>query len=411
LAVCEHRRGLVLGLTLAEILILLLFLLMLALGARMSSLLAQVEQSTLENDNLRAATASLKPLVEALNRSGSVRVDDIRDLVERMGRLTQLEKGVEELRRKNADMEAALAIVRDLGPDATQKLRALDRAFAAAARIDPTDPPAVLSRALNAFERMGKPDLDQAGLLSDMSRSLGLTSANLKPLASAMATAAKIDPNDPAGALKRSLELTEKLTASGTSLNLDELVSQLQSGKDALANAVAERDRFKLEKDNLVKGGRGLMYPSCWIAPNGDTEYMFDIKITDTGLTASSLAPAYRNMDEAWKQIDQFPLDREISETQFRNSTVKLNSWSRERECRFVVIMRDATGLQSKERYKQLQRLIEAHFYVRRMDLMRATVARVLPSPQTEGRGSTSESTPPPAVVPPRPWNDPGRVQ
>jgi cell division protein FtsB len=406
----DHRRGLVLGLTLAEILILLLFLLMLALGARLSAMSAQIKEAARENESLRAASDSLKPLVEALNRSGSIPVDDIRSLVDRLGRLAQLEKAVDDLRRKNQHMETSLAILRDLGPDAPQKLRSLDRVFAAAARIDPSDPPAVLTRALATFERLGQLDAEQTSALAELAKRLDLSPTSMKELMAAMASAAKIDPRDPAGALKRSAEVSAR---SGGAASLSELQAKLEAGQAALNATESERDRLKLEKENLMKGGRGLMYPSCWIAPNGDTEYIFDIMISDTGLTVSNAAPAYRMKHEAWAQIDPFQVDKEIGEGVFRNSTSRLNAWSRQRDCRFVVIMRDATGPQSKERYKQLQRIIEGHFYVRRMERVatRGTPSGPMPT-QTDGRSPADVAPATPAPRPPSvPIYDPGRVE
>ena len=113
--------------------------------------------------------------------------------------------------------------------------------------------------------------------------------------------------------------------------------------------------------------GRGLMYPNCWTNDRNETEYIFDVTIRDTGLTVQDLAPT-RQSDDAWKLVDDFPRSVEISGPRFRAATARLFNWSKEHDCRFLVIMRDATGVASKLPYKAMRTLVEEHFYVKHVD-------------------------------------------
>ena len=76
----EHRRGLVLGLTLAEVLILLLFLILLALGSR----LIKAEH------NLDAASS----ILAELQKSEGLGTTDPRGLIEEVAKAKLLEKRI-----------------------------------------------------------------------------------------------------------------------------------------------------------------------------------------------------------------------------------------------------------------------------------------------------------------------------
>src|SRR5262245_28972071 len=98
----EHRRGLVLGLTLAEVLLLLLFLILLVLGDRL----------------VRAETTRAKAETE-LTKMRSLLPPGTSDVVAgALGRVEELEKAVVDLKQENARLRAELA-------EKTQKLGAL----------------------------------------------------------------------------------------------------------------------------------------------------------------------------------------------------------------------------------------------------------------------------------------------
>ena len=129
----EHRRGLVLGLTLAEVLVLVLFLILLVLGDRL----------------LRAETAlaGLKPILNG----GKVHPDK---LASELAKVKALEKAVSDLKEENARMRTELA-------DKSEKLRAFEGLIAAARAIDPTSPPAVLRACFGLVESGGFPTVCQ----------------------------------------------------------------------------------------------------------------------------------------------------------------------------------------------------------------------------------------------------------
>lgn len=128
----EHRRGLVLGLTMAEVLLLLLFLLLLALGTQMKKL--ESERNVLK-DKLSVTLAERDKLTLALGL-GAGAVD----------RLVHLQTENSELKLVISDLRSKLAIQSpssaSVGTADTAQL--MEKAKA----INPNDPPAVLERAL-----------------------------------------------------------------------------------------------------------------------------------------------------------------------------------------------------------------------------------------------------------------------
>jgi hypothetical protein len=124
-----------------------------------------------------------------------------------------------------------------------------------------------------------------------------------------------------------------------------------------------ERHTLQRQLSNLMRSGAGLTYPSCWMTtPDNHTEYMFDVIIRDDGLTVKDATPS-RADDPSWQLVQSFPRNALIGETLFVQATAKLFAWSQEKKCRFYTIIRDGTGANSKERYKQLRSIVEGHFY------------------------------------------------
>src|SRR3954464_3765876 len=73
----EHRRGLILGLTLAEVLLLLLFLLMLALAIPLKSRIETARKTQVDLEALRAQIEILKPIAESVGAGDTARAVEL----------------------------------------------------------------------------------------------------------------------------------------------------------------------------------------------------------------------------------------------------------------------------------------------------------------------------------------------
>lgn len=138
----EHRRGLVLGLTMAEVLLLLLFLLLLALAAR---LMQQAKELTKAHDSIYKANDTiqvLKPIIELVKSGDQVPSETVQALARDLA-------SVPQLRRDNEALRSALA-------DASKRVDAFKQLEAQAREINPNDPPAALRRGLELLASVGE---------------------------------------------------------------------------------------------------------------------------------------------------------------------------------------------------------------------------------------------------------------
>jgi hypothetical protein len=171
-------------LTLAEVLLLLMFLLLLALGAR----LVQFERSAkMANDQLDAVLASLKPLQDELSKYGAITSQSLQELVGRLKRASELETQVSELRQENAALSGQVLVIKQLGADADKKLRSVMPIIRRASEINPNDPAVYIKRALDVMDHLGHDTQpEQVRPMSEMSSSIR--------------RASEVSPNDPASA-------------------------------------------------------------------------------------------------------------------------------------------------------------------------------------------------------------------
>jgi hypothetical protein len=306
----EQRRGLILGLTLAEILLLLLFLILLALSSKIRQLRNEAEQEKLKLSNLNSSLAQLQPLQAALLSAGASDISSVESLALRFQLLTQVEQDNVRLKQDNASLAQVSELSKSLGMESPEKLRSAALVMSRASKIDPSDPPALLKRAIDVLEKLGK----------------------------------ETKPED-----------VRSLSEMKSSVDANANISSLQ----------AQRDKLQADVNNLMHIGNGLTYPSCWTKKPGDqTEYIFDITFYDSGIMVRDAAPT-RSKDPAWAMVGGFPRGKIISVQSFISATSRLAEWSKrpEQKCRFYTIDRDATG-NDKQRYIRLRQAIESNFYI-----------------------------------------------
>jgi hypothetical protein len=104
----EQRRGLVLGLTLAEVLLLLLFLLLLAMASqlRRSQSLADIAQQRYQD--LSRSLDQIKPIQEALMAGGAIDITNVQKLVLRFQQLNEVERELAKLKEENVVFDATI---------------------------------------------------------------------------------------------------------------------------------------------------------------------------------------------------------------------------------------------------------------------------------------------------------------
>jgi len=113
----------------------------------------------------------------------------------------------------------------------------------------------------------------------------------------------------------------------------------------------------------LGRGGAGAR--PCWVEPDGSVVFLYDVILTRGGIRMrlrDEVLGSPRLTDLGVPALDPAVT---MSEDEFRSRTRSLYDYGRraENQCRFHVYVWDATAAAEKERYKQLLRTVEGHFY------------------------------------------------
>jgi hypothetical protein len=313
----QYRKGVLLGLTVAEAMLLILFALLLALGAlltRKDRDVAKLAVQLIEASSQRKLAETRAEVLQAIVQNRPTD-EFIRELVlarELQARLEREEKALQEREkaiRENVQLAEALK-------DATnprQKLREL----------------AALGGRLEAEIAKLSPEAAKADHF------------DLVPEGVALAEAASRTSNGPADA-KRALRDAERVTRENATLK-------------------GQVVRFRKE---LAQIGRGGEYPPCWVTETGDIQYILDIDMNGDGAFAvRDVTPPARLIDRRELSISSALFAGSVSPSNFTTLTLPLYRYGQNNNCRFVVIARDRTGPSQKDLFKNLLLTVEGHFY------------------------------------------------
>ncbi len=124
------------------------------------------------------------------------------------------------------------------------------------------------------------------------------------------------------------------------------------------------RERIgRLEAQAAAMGGGGLDHPSCWYDGDGTVAYLFDVALAPGGFI---VAPARAPEHEAARKrlpVGSVPTSRLLTEAEFLRQTLPVYQWSVERQCRFFVRAFDRVAGDQKELYKRRMQVLESRFY------------------------------------------------
>ena len=110
--------------------------------------------------------------------------------------------------------------------------------------------------------------------------------------------------------------------------------------------------------------GRGTEMPACWANPgNGKPEYIFQIDLTSAGLIVHDQKLPHRVEDQAQLPIGEIQFETPLSREAFASQTNRILDWSRTNNCRFFVLVKDMTGSRDKDHYKGMLSALESKFY------------------------------------------------
>lgn len=297
-----YRRGLVLGLTLAEIMILILFAILMALGATLFSKDKQMRDLAKTFGTSSIETAQLIQVIrQAFPNAQTIdeQFKEIRMAIQNSKELDMVKRELEKLRNEvqsYEELKTLLEKAKNSHKSTTEEL-AQD---------------AIIGREVKEFAQTQTPPISPYDVKSALK------------------------------ALKSSTDLANKNT-----------------------NLEKENETLKGQLLNLTQrlGGRGTEHPPCWVAPNGTPDYIFDVALESNGYIIRDRKLPHRQEEQALLPVQQITFDSEISVSAFSKQTESLLNWSKNHNCRFFVRTYDMTGQQEKDNYKLKERILQQTFY------------------------------------------------
>jgi len=250
-----YRRGMIFGLTMAEIMLLILFMLLLTLGM----LVTERERAIQDLQRQLRSFSSVSEFLASMTREKpEISVDDIIRRIERQ------QNQIKELQRENRELKeqvAAFTAVKDI-------IKQIERE----------------KRGVAATE------------------------------------------------IRRQLQ------------QLGALKAEVQNSKGQITQLTAQ----------IKATGKGNEFPSCWVTPDGRPQSIFEFILSGSGVSVANHAVAGRDADRAALPVQQVPLGREVSFSEFSQAMLPLYQWSVQHGCRFYVMRFSSVGAAPIEGINQI---------------------------------------------------------
>jgi hypothetical protein len=318
----SYRRGLILGLTMAEIMILILFALLLIWMAG----LREREKTQIQ---LVSAAEDNRRLKEELQRiAGSPDAANRFDDLFRELQLAKVE--AKELESKIASLEESSRILNEIAAQDSSSSKDPSKALA---RIRQE-----LQIAHRVLSQLKKSQTTNTAVSDDEIR----TAVESVTKAQQSLEKQGIDPSN-AGRM-----ISEATTAA------QEASTRLKTLEGRLQNA----------QQRLSALGRGTEMPACWADPTtGKPEYIFDISLQSSTIRIHDNALPNRAQEQAKLPLQSITFETDLKLNDFRTRTTGLFVWSEKEGCRFFVRVFDHTAAHEKAQYKVVLRTVQEHFY------------------------------------------------
>lgn len=368
-------RGVVLGLTMAEVVLLVIFVLLLALAALLQR----------EAEGRRQAEEDAEETKEELALL-LLRLDDVERFVEDRGLADELAEAAPEP-DEGSDLHLTLVevereaenwreLVRRAGPWAEESPDEFLSAL-----TDTLEREEVSRTAADEADLSPETMADAAEVIAEASAA-GITPEELfdaaRQVAEAAAAADALTPEEIAEAARVADTARDALRERGlepTREAVEELFRDAERWRERagqsldrmaadLERAEEQVERLRAQARSLAGPGRGGMdHPSCRYRDGSRVAYLFDIGLVESGYLVRPAEVASDPAERAALPLDRVRLDRALRESEFLEQTQALFDWSRGEECRFFVRVFDHTPPDQKARYKELMRTLEGRFY------------------------------------------------
>jgi hypothetical protein len=167
------------------------------------------------------------------------------------------------------------------------------------------------------------------------------------------------EPEESRAALDQFQRAVEKAKKDGTP---ETLVKELEKQSFQIANQDGQLKRYESQ---LKDAGLGKGERPCWVKPDGTVEFLYDVVLTNRGIRMREYSYPQRSRERALLPLPKVNPSEALSEEEFLRRTAPVYKSSLATNCRFFVVIYDATGPAQKELYKQQLSAVEGHFYKR----------------------------------------------
>jgi len=305
----QYRRGMVLGLTMAEIMLLLIFLLLLILAAKLVFDQKRVDEAVAARIAAEKTLAFLDPILHQF-KTGDPSSYNI---------LQEWQKKQEQFAETERQLKEAQSAMDVLEPLKQEK------------KIDTPAAKAEATRLIKVAQTLERQAQEMA----------------------------------PGVSSEEAIERFQEAAMVGN--------QALQSGKssqDLIAGATCQKNLQQCQTNNESLGqqlarAQGTL-PSCWLdGMTGKTQFIFTAVLKDDGIYLYDNHVAGREADQAKLPIAPLVFDRAYQSADFVRAGQPIYQWSNTRDpaCRFYVLLKDQTS-NDKETYKMLkERGVEHVFF------------------------------------------------
>jgi hypothetical protein len=305
----QFRRGVVLGLTMAEALLLLIFLLMLILGVRMKTQASRIAELEKQRDDAQSTLVAIQPFMDKLSKRQKF------DITQDYVRVQQ------QLADANARLKDAV-----LSVDLVQQ----------AASLAPADAsPEQATRALLNEAAIGRQTLDAARRFSP-----------------------DLPADQAVAALVNSAIIGQSLKDGGTP---DELLASAGACKADLQSC-KNQATYLNSKLNAKSGGFDL--PPCWVDAKGKIQYIFNASLSDAGIYIEDKTVTGREADQEKLPLSHARYGEPLGPSEFSTAFSPLLKWSNDHGCRFYVRLYDDMRDGDRAEYKELRGTVEGYFRI-----------------------------------------------
>ena len=367
-------RGLVLGLTMAEVVLLIIFVLLLALAAMLHR---ETEGRRAAEEEAEQANEEMV-LFELQAREWEAFLEEW-ELTEEWADASPASGEWETARSRRAEVERQAGywteLVREVGRPESVPPEEFISALTAAAKRDEEyrradAPPETVAAAAAILAQAEEAGLDPEDLVDAARAVVEAAAAGMDLSPETLVEAARIAEAAREALRARGEEATPEAVAAlvrdaerwreRAGQSLTELAANLERAEEQV-----ERLRAQSRSRSGSGAGRGgTDHPSCVYRDGDRPAYLFEVGLVDSGYL---LRPAEIALDPPANLRPLRPAairpDRALGETEFEDRTQEIFDWSRREQCRFFVRVFDHTAPDRKARYKELMQTLEGRFY------------------------------------------------